>query len=310
MWSKVIMPASTVLSRTAVNMALLRPVHQDACEWVTRECCTVCCPSSASTSRNAQPTTASFSCSSTSSTAATTSGSSSSVAPTAVSATTATTATAAAAPATGKSRVYPDEPRVGVGVVVFKGLVKTANESPEVLLIRRAKEPAKGQWCFPGGSLELGETLVQCACREVLEETGLALVTSTSSHTAQSTAVPDCDKQLNHGGVAAGAAGAAAADGNDAEDEDSVFSVTLQQPTAFAAVDSIVRDDKGRIKYHYAIIEVAALCLDPTATPVAADDVDDVMWFPVNKLRQRDNLTKHCARLTEQACAIFDLTSQ
>jgi 8-oxo-dGTP pyrophosphatase MutT (NUDIX family) len=27
---------------------------------------------------------------------------------------------------------------------------------PQVLLIRRAKEPAKGQWCFPGGSLELG----------------------------------------------------------------------------------------------------------------------------------------------------------
>jgi ADP-ribose pyrophosphatase YjhB (NUDIX family) len=26
----------------------------------------------------------------------------------------------------------------------------------QILLIRRAKEPAKGQWCFPGGSLELG----------------------------------------------------------------------------------------------------------------------------------------------------------
>ncbi len=30
---------------------------------------------------------------------------------------------------------------------------------PQVLLIRRAKEPSKGEWCFPGGSLELGELL-------------------------------------------------------------------------------------------------------------------------------------------------------
>lgn len=90
----------------------------------------------------------------------------------------------AAAAATGsqpRSRAYPDEPRVGVGVVVFRRPVNKAEQSPEVwcmrmlvdclelaasrtqhssfpqiLMIRRAKEPAKGQWCFPGGSLELG----------------------------------------------------------------------------------------------------------------------------------------------------------
>lgn len=32
-----------------------------------------------------------------------------------------------------------------------------------------------GLWCFPGGSMELGETLVDCAVRETLEETGLQL---------------------------------------------------------------------------------------------------------------------------------------
>ena len=32
-----------------------------------------------------------------------------------------------------------------------------------------------GKWCFPGGSLELGESLVECAVRETLEETGIRL---------------------------------------------------------------------------------------------------------------------------------------
>ena len=45
----------------------------------------------------------------------------------------------------------------------------------EVLLVRRAKAPEKGKWTVPGGSLELGETMVDCAVREALEETGLRL---------------------------------------------------------------------------------------------------------------------------------------
>lgn len=30
----------------------------------------------------------------------------------------------------------------------------------QILMVRRAKEPDKGRWCFPGGSLELGEGAV------------------------------------------------------------------------------------------------------------------------------------------------------
>jgi ADP-ribose pyrophosphatase YjhB (NUDIX family) len=42
-----------------------------------------------------------------------------------------------------------------------------------VLLIRRGKEPLKGRWVVPGGTVELGETLEEAVAREVLEETGI-----------------------------------------------------------------------------------------------------------------------------------------
>ncbi|MDZ5647150.1 NUDIX hydrolase [Nitrospirillum sp. BR 11828] len=61
--------------------------------------------------------------------------------------------------------LYPDQPRVGVGVLVWKG--------DQLLLIRRAKAPLAGEWCLPGGSQELGETLFQTAAREVREETAV-----------------------------------------------------------------------------------------------------------------------------------------
>jgi mutator protein MutT len=42
-----------------------------------------------------------------------------------------------------------------------------------VLLIRRGKEPMRGRWLIPGGTVELGETLEEALVREVAEETGL-----------------------------------------------------------------------------------------------------------------------------------------
>jgi 8-oxo-dGTP diphosphatase len=62
-------------------------------------------------------------------------------------------------------REYPDRPLVGVGGVVI--------EDGQALLIRRGAEPLRGHWSIPGGTLELGETLVEGVARELLEETGL-----------------------------------------------------------------------------------------------------------------------------------------
>jgi ADP-ribose pyrophosphatase YjhB (NUDIX family) len=42
-----------------------------------------------------------------------------------------------------------------------------------VLLIERAKPPAKGLFTFPGGRLEPGETMAEAVLRELAEETGI-----------------------------------------------------------------------------------------------------------------------------------------
>jgi len=54
---------------------------------------------------------------------------------------------------------------VGVGGVLI--------HDGRVLLIRRGKEPLRGRWVVPGGTVELGETLEQALVREMEEETGL-----------------------------------------------------------------------------------------------------------------------------------------
>ena len=59
----------------------------------------------------------------------------------------------------------PERPSVGVGGVLIR--------EGRVLLIRRGKEPLRGRWVIPGGTVELGETLEQALVREMAEETGL-----------------------------------------------------------------------------------------------------------------------------------------
>ena len=43
----------------------------------------------------------------------------------------------------------------------------------KALIVKRAHEPRKGEWSLPGGRVELGESLVDAARREIKEETGL-----------------------------------------------------------------------------------------------------------------------------------------
>jgi 8-oxo-dGTP diphosphatase len=116
-----------------------------------------------------------------------------------------------------EARRYPDRPFVGVLAVVLRG--------ERALVVRRANPPLAGRWGFPGGLLELGETVAEGAMRELAEETG----------------------------VVADPAG--------------ILSV----------IDTIDRDEEGRVRYHYAL--VAVLGSWRQGEGVAGDDADEVAWL-------------------------------
>jgi 8-oxo-dGTP diphosphatase len=59
--------------------------------------------------------------------------------------------------------VVDGEPRIGVGVLVYRG--------DDLLLVRRHGSHGAGTWSPPGGYLDFGEEPAECATREAREET-------------------------------------------------------------------------------------------------------------------------------------------
>jgi ADP-ribose pyrophosphatase YjhB (NUDIX family) len=115
------------------------------------------------------------------------------------------------------SRLYPDRLIVGVLAVVLR--------DERALVVRRSNPPLEGRWGFPGGVLELGETVAQGAVRELLEETG----------------------------VVADPAG------------------------TLTVIDSIQREDAGRVRYHYTLVAVRGIWR--SGEGIAGDDADEVAWL-------------------------------
>ena len=120
---------------------------------------------------------------------------------------------------------YPDAPRLAVGGVVIK--------DDRVLLVRRGKPPAFGEWAIPGGSVELGETLQQAVERELREETGLIVKAGEICHT----------------------------------------------------FEAVKRDDDGRVRFHYVIIDFTAEYL--SGEPIPASDVTEAAWLTSGDLTDR-----------------------
>ena len=65
------------------------------------------------------------------------------------------------------SPVQPTHPQLAVSAAIFRG--------DRILLVRRARSPAKGFYSLPGGRVEFGESLHTALHREVDEETALKI---------------------------------------------------------------------------------------------------------------------------------------
>jgi len=83
-----------------------------------------------------------------------------------------------------REAVPPDQREQAVcsrcGFVFYLNPKVVAGTIPErdgrVLLTRRAIDPGRGLWTFPGGFVDFGESVTDAALRETFEETGLRVV--------------------------------------------------------------------------------------------------------------------------------------
>jgi ADP-ribose pyrophosphatase YjhB (NUDIX family) len=64
-------------------------------------------------------------------------------------------------------RSYPTRPYLAVSAAIIR--------DGKVLIVRRARPPARGMFTLPGGGVEAGETLHEAVIREVREETALTV---------------------------------------------------------------------------------------------------------------------------------------
>ena len=66
--------------------------------------------------------------------------------------------------------------------------------------------------------------------------------------------------------------------------------VSIQNPQFLEVVDSIIKDDDGRVKFHYTLIDYWANW--ESGTPESADDAQHAEWVPFHKLGELKLWTK------------------
>eukprot|EP00957_Ditylum_brightwellii_P196444 14967663-Ditylum_brightwellii.AAC.1 len=155
-------------------------------------------------------------------------------------------------------------PRAAVSILVRTTSTTDddSNNTPLYALVQRGKQPNYGIWSLPGGSIEVGETTIEAAKRELHEETGLISLPSSSSD----------------------------------NDDDRQQQLKWYEDAPFSTTDSIHynEESKKEVTFHYMIAHVFAEAYMTDSLQqqqtlpklVADDDALDATWWSVQDIQK------------------------